>query len=140
MPKSEAKKYGLLYFLKKFCGDKSPFCGTTGTVCFGLWLTLPIGFKARLDGCTSTCTLLSFTCNGFSRVNFDCPLPGPNFTPWYGEGTTRVTTQCHFKDWWQRQIQTHNFVVQSTTPYRLSYLVRLVCYTLGPAIQNEDLL
>ena len=25
--------------IKKICGDKSPFCGATGILCFGLWLT-----------------------------------------------------------------------------------------------------
>ena len=34
---------------KKSCGDKSPFCGATGSVCFGLQLTLSMGFNARLD-------------------------------------------------------------------------------------------
>ena len=24
--------------------EKSPFCGATGTLCFGIWLTLPMGF------------------------------------------------------------------------------------------------
>ena len=36
-------------FFCNFCGDKSPFCGATGTLCFGLQLTLPMGFKARVD-------------------------------------------------------------------------------------------
>ena len=36
-------------FLKFFCADKSPFCGAIGALCFRLWLTLPMGFKARVD-------------------------------------------------------------------------------------------
>ena len=32
-----------------FCGDKSPFCGANATLCFSLWLTLPVGFKTRVD-------------------------------------------------------------------------------------------
>ena len=32
-----------------FCGDKSPFCGATGALCFRLRLTLLVGFKARVD-------------------------------------------------------------------------------------------
>ena len=32
-----------------FCCDKSPFCGATGSLCFGLLLTLPMGVKARVD-------------------------------------------------------------------------------------------
>ena len=39
----------VLFFFKIFCGDKSPFCGATGTLCFGLQLTLPMGLKARVD-------------------------------------------------------------------------------------------
>ena len=30
-----------------FCGDKSPFCEVT--LCFGLWLTQPMGFITRMD-------------------------------------------------------------------------------------------
>ena len=37
----------------------SPFCGTTVTLCFGLWLTLPMGFKARVD---AHLPALSVTC------------------------------------------------------------------------------
>ena len=29
--------------------DQGPFCGATGTVCFGLWIALPLGFKARVN-------------------------------------------------------------------------------------------
>ena len=29
--------------------DKSPSCGATGALYFGLWLTLPVGLKARMD-------------------------------------------------------------------------------------------
>ena len=36
-------------FFFNFCGDKLPFCGVTSTFCFGLWLTLPMGSKARVD-------------------------------------------------------------------------------------------
>ena len=38
-----------LVTFKKNCGDKSPFCGATGALCFGLWLTLPMGFKTRVN-------------------------------------------------------------------------------------------
>ena len=31
------------------CGGKSPFSGATGTLCFGLLLILPTGFKARVN-------------------------------------------------------------------------------------------
>ena len=34
------------YFL---CGDMSPFCGAADTACFGIWLTLPIGVRVRVD-------------------------------------------------------------------------------------------
>ena len=36
------------FFLKVFWGDKSLFCGATSALCFGLQLTLPVGFKARV--------------------------------------------------------------------------------------------
>ena len=38
-----------LMMLFSFCGEKSPFCGATGTISFELQLTLPIGSKARVD-------------------------------------------------------------------------------------------
>ena len=46
------------FFLKIFCGNKSPFCGATAALCFGLQLTLAVGFKAII-----TCAVLSLACN-----------------------------------------------------------------------------
>ena len=42
-------KFVVLFFFQFFGGDKSPFCGAIGTLCYGLKLTLPKGFKARVD-------------------------------------------------------------------------------------------
>ena len=39
----------VIYFFKIVCGDKLPFCGATGALCFGLRLTLLLDFKARVD-------------------------------------------------------------------------------------------
>ena len=36
------------YFKNKIAVTVSPFCGATGTLCFGLRLE-PMGFKARVD-------------------------------------------------------------------------------------------
>ena len=36
-------------FKKKFAVAVLPFCGATGTLCFGLWLTLATGFEARVN-------------------------------------------------------------------------------------------
>ena len=41
-------------FYFNFCGDKSPFCGATGALCFRHQLTLPMGFKARVDPSSPT--------------------------------------------------------------------------------------
>ena len=39
------------------------------------------------------------TCNDpQSQLWIPRPGPGPNFTPWYGGATARVTTQCHFSE------------------------------------------
>ena len=46
-----------------FCGDKSPFCGATGTLCFGLQLTLPMGFKARVDPSSPVLCYRLLACN-----------------------------------------------------------------------------
>ena len=40
-------------FLKIYVVIKSPFCGANGTLCFVLKLTLPMGFKARVDPSSS---------------------------------------------------------------------------------------
>ena len=37
----------LLYFI--FCGDNVILCGATGTFCSGFQLTMPMGFKVRVD-------------------------------------------------------------------------------------------
>ena len=34
---------------QKFLLNRSPFCGTVITLCFGLWVILRIGFKGRVD-------------------------------------------------------------------------------------------
>ena len=39
----------VFFFSTFFCGDSVTICGATGTICFGLWLTQPMGFKARVD-------------------------------------------------------------------------------------------
>ena len=41
---------GLFYFIFfKFLLDRDPFYGTTGTLCFGLSMPLPMSFKVRED-------------------------------------------------------------------------------------------
>ena len=47
MPLNHKRENLILLF--KFLLDSGPFCGATGTLCFRLWMTLPMGFKARLD-------------------------------------------------------------------------------------------
>ena len=47
---TEVEEEKVQTFLKrKFAVTMSTFCGDTGTVCFGLQLISPMGFKARLD-------------------------------------------------------------------------------------------
>ena len=47
-PQRENKVKGTI-LLGLFCSDKAPFCGASGTLCFRLQLTVPMGFKARMD-------------------------------------------------------------------------------------------
>ena len=59
-------------FFFNFCGDKSPFCGATGALCFGLRLILPVGFKARVNPsstvlCSRLCVMILL------RVNYKFP-------------------------------------------------------------------
>ena len=45
----QAKSTCLFFFFFKFLEDMSPFCGATDTLCLGLLMTSPLGFKARMD-------------------------------------------------------------------------------------------
>ena len=91
-----------------FCGYKSPFCGATGALCFGLWLTLPVGFKARVD--PSSPTLYSHLCVMILRVRVLLEWP-PNVT----SGITG-----------RGRIRTQDLTAQNPTLYRLSYPGRLL--------------
>ena len=75
-------------FFFNFCGDKSPFCGVTGTLCFGLWLTLPMGFKARVD--PSLPAFYSHLCVMILRVNFEFPGQGQSLVPILHLGMVRL--------------------------------------------------
>ena len=90
-------------------------CGATGALCFGLWLTLPMGLADAPSP-----ALCSRVCLMILRANSD--YPGLVLVPILHLGMVRVlhakvTTQCHFQDGWQ--IWAHNLVVQSSTLYRL---------------------
>ena len=62
-----------LAFFFNFCGDKSPFCGATGALCFGLWLTLHMGYKAKARVDPSSVALCSHLCVMILRVNSEFP-------------------------------------------------------------------
>ena len=49
-------------------------CGATGTLCFGLQLTLPMGFKARVDALLPVLSV-AYT-QWILRVNSDFPNQG----------------------------------------------------------------
>ena len=98
----------------------SLFCGATGTLCFGLRLTPPMSFKAKVDAPFPTLYVFLCVMDPRCQLWFPKKRPGPNFSPWYGEATARVITQCHFQDCWQ--IQSHDLTAQSLTLYRLNYV------------------
>ena len=83
---------------------KSPFCEATGTLSLRLQLTLPMGFKARVDPPWHALR---------SHLKIPTLRSGPNITPWLGEATAGMTTQCRFLDGWQ--IQTHDLAAQGPT-------------------------
>ena len=58
----------MILFLN-FCGKKSSFGGATGALCFRIWLTLPMGFKARVDAPLPA--LFSHSCIMSLKVNPD---------------------------------------------------------------------
>ena len=75
--------------LNGFCGDKSPFCAATGTLCFRLQLTLPMGFKARVDPSLSAlCSCLNIM---ILRVNSE--FPGLGLVPILHLGMVRLPLQ-----------------------------------------------
>ena len=57
----------------------SPFCGTTGTLCFILQLTLPMCFKARVDPLSPM--LCSRLCVMILKVNSE--FPGLDLSKFY---------------------------------------------------------
>ena len=42
-------KFTMYFIFYNFLLDLGPFCGTTGTLCFRLWMTLPMSIKLRVD-------------------------------------------------------------------------------------------
>ena len=40
---------GIFKVFFKYCADKLQFCGATGSLCFWLRMTLPMGFTSRVD-------------------------------------------------------------------------------------------
>ena len=64
-------KIEFFFFFIYFCGNKSPFCGATGALCFRLWLTLPVGFKVRVD--PSSLVLCSCLRVMILRINSEFP-------------------------------------------------------------------
>ena len=97
------------------------FCGDSVTILCNHWYSL---FRTSVH---STHGLMHHRLHSFCLFVIDPqgqlwlpkPRPGPNFTPWYGEATPRVTTQCHFQDCWQ--IRTQDLMAQSPVLYQLSY-------------------
>ena len=98
-----ARPVRLWFFKKNFYGDKSPFCGATGALCFGLQLTLSVDFKARVDSSLPTlCSHLHVMI--LLRVNSE--FPGLDLSQFYTLvrwGYHWSDHQCHFLDNWQGQ-------------------------------------
>ena len=92
-----ARKSKYFFFLN-FCRDKSPFYRATGILCFEIQLTLPMGFKARVDAPLPVLYSHLRIMDPQSQLWLSRPGPGPNFTPWYGEAAAGVTAQHHFQD------------------------------------------
>ena len=65
----------LVVLLKNFAMTSNLFCGATGALCFRLWLTLPMGFKARVD--PSSPMFCSHLHVMIPRVNSKFPNPRP---------------------------------------------------------------
>ena len=62
----------------------SPFCGTTGTLCFGLWFTLPTDFKGRVD---APLPMLDVTCAKWILVVNSGQARPQTTNLWYDEWT-----------------------------------------------------
>ena len=103
---------------KMFCGHKTPYEYHHWYSLFQTSVDSVHGFKSQ-GRSIITCTLLSIACNDPpSQAWIPRPRPGPNFTPWYGEATAGVTTQCHFRDDWQ--IWTHDLMTQTLSVHKLN--------------------
>ena len=62
----------LFCFVLIFAVTSQHFCGSTGNLCFGLWLTLLMGFKAKVDA--PWLVLYSHLHIMILRVNFESNL------------------------------------------------------------------
>ena len=58
------------FFFLKFLLDRGAFCGSIGTLCIGLWMTLPMSFNIRVD--QSSPALFCHLCTMFPRVISGC--------------------------------------------------------------------
>ena len=47
--KDSKEEYVFSCLFLKFILDRGPFCKTTGTLCFGFRMSMPMSFKARVD-------------------------------------------------------------------------------------------
>ena len=83
---TESEMFVVVFFFKNVYGDKSPFCGATDTLCFELWLTMPMGVKARVDA--SSPALCSHLCVIILRVNSE--FPGLGLVPILHFGMVRL--------------------------------------------------
>ena len=70
----------------KNCNDKSPFCGASGTLRFSLRLTLPMGFKVRVDALLP----ILFSHLHIMILSVNCSCPGQGLVP----GMVRLPLEC----------------------------------------------
>ena len=63
------------FYFKKILDDMSPFSGATDTPVFGLLVTSPLGFKARVG--SLICTRLRHMCYMFPEIHLWCDTCPP---------------------------------------------------------------
>ena len=132
------KQLFFFFFCKKlFMVTMSPFCGATGTICFRLWLTPLMGFKARVDVPSPS---LSFTCAQWV-LGVNSNFPGQGLVPILHIGMVRVLLEwlpnVTSRTAGRGSIRTQDLATQSPTLYFfMSYRTGLWDFSMSTHMLN----
>ena len=107
-----------IFYYFKFLLDQGPFCVDTGTLCLRLRMTLPMGFKVRVD--SSLHMLFCCLCITIPRIISGCQDQVSNrIPPLWGEHDKNVPTRPGFT--------THDIIVYFSCIFRNLNVTTTIC-------------